>query len=65
MGAAAAMARVDPGAITAMTTVREVAAVGVCLEPISSRYHCPYQQMIIGRKTRGAIKSRETSPLAS
>jgi hypothetical protein len=63
--AAAAMARVDPGAIDATTTARKVAAVGVCLEPISSRCHCPHQQMIIGRRTRGAIKSRETLPLAS
>jgi hypothetical protein len=63
VGAAAATARVDPGAITTTTTVRKVAAIGVCLEPIPSR--CPHQQTIIVRRTRGAIKSCETSPLAS
>jgi hypothetical protein len=56
---------VDPGAIAATTTARKVAATGVCLEPIPSRCHYPHQQTIIGRRTRGAIKSRETSPLAS
>jgi hypothetical protein len=63
-GAAAATARADPGAITATTTARRVAAVGVCLEPIPSRCRYPRQQTIVGRRTRGAIKSRETSPLA-
>jgi hypothetical protein len=62
-GVAAATARVDPGAIAATMTARKVAAVRVCLEPIPSR--CPHQQTIVGRRTRGAIKSRETSPLAS
>jgi hypothetical protein len=64
-GVAAATARVDPGAIIVMTIARKVAATRVCLEPILSRCRCPHQQMIIGRRTRGAIKSRETSPLAS
>jgi hypothetical protein len=64
-GAAGATARVDPGAIAATTTARKVAAAGVCLEPIPSRCRCPHQQMIIGRRTRGAIKSHETSLLAS
>jgi hypothetical protein len=39
--------------------------VRVCLEPIPSRCCFPHQQMIVGRRTRGAIKSRETLPLAS
>jgi hypothetical protein len=64
-GVAAATARVDPGAIAATTTARKVAAARVCLEPILSRCRCPHQQAIIGRRTRGAIKSRETLPLAS
>jgi hypothetical protein len=64
-GAAAATARVDPGAITATTTARKVATAGVCLEPIPSHCRCPHQQTIVGRRTRGAIKSRETLPLAS
>jgi hypothetical protein len=65
VGAAAATARVDPGAIATTTTERKVAAVGVYLEPIPSRCRCPHQQTTVGRRTRGAIKSRETSPLAS
>jgi hypothetical protein len=65
MGVAAAMARVDPGAIATTTTVRKVATARVCLKPIPSRCRCPYQQTIIGRRTRGAIKSRETLLLAS
>jgi hypothetical protein len=64
-GVAAATARADPGAIVAMMTVRKVAAVRVCLELIPSHCCCPHQQTIVGRRTRGAIKSRETSPLAS
>jgi hypothetical protein len=59
------MARVDPGAITATTTVRKVAAVRVYLEPIPSHCRCPHQQAIVGRRTKGAIKSRETLLLAS
>jgi hypothetical protein len=42
--------------------VKKVAAARFCLEPIPSR--CPHQQMIVGRRTKGDIKSRETSPLA-
>jgi hypothetical protein len=64
-GVAAATARVDPGAITATMTARKVAAVRVHLEPIPSRCRCPHQRTIVGRRTREAIKSRETSPLAS
>jgi hypothetical protein len=56
---------VDPGAIAATTTARKVAAVGVCLETIPSRCRYPHQQTIVGRRTRGAIKSHETSSLAS
>jgi hypothetical protein len=65
VGVDAATARVDPGAIIAMTTARKVTAAMVCLEPIPSRCRCPYQQTIIGRRTRGATKSHETSSLAS
>jgi hypothetical protein len=64
-GVDAATARVDPGAITVTTTARKVAAARVYLEPIPSCCRCPHQQTIVGRRTRGAIKSRETSPLAS
>jgi hypothetical protein len=41
-GVAAAMARVDPGAIATTTTARKVAAARVCLEPIPSRCRCPH-----------------------
>jgi hypothetical protein len=64
-GVAAATTRVDPEAITATMTARKVAAARVCLEPIPSRCCYPHRQAIVGRRTRGAIKSRETSPLAS
>jgi hypothetical protein len=63
-GVAAAVARVDPGAITTTMTARKVAAARVYLEPILSRCRCPHKQTIVGRRTRGAIKSRETLPLA-
>jgi hypothetical protein len=65
VGVAVATARVDPGAIAATTTVTRVAAAMVYLVQIPS--HCRYlhQQMIIVKRTKGAIKSREASPLAS
>jgi hypothetical protein len=65
VGVAIATARVDPGAIAAMTTVKTVATAMVCLMQILS--HCRYlhQRIIIVKRTRGAIKSREASPLAS
>jgi hypothetical protein len=65
MGVAVATTRADPRAIAAMTTGTRVAAAMVCLVQILSRYRCLHQQMIIGKRTRGAIKSREASPLAS
>jgi hypothetical protein len=67
VGVAAAIARVDPGAIAATTTETRVAAAMVCLVQIPSRCRCCclHQQMIIVKRTRGAIKSREDSPLAS
>jgi hypothetical protein len=40
MGVAVATARVDPRAITAMTTGMRVAAAMVCLVQIPSRYRC-------------------------
>jgi hypothetical protein len=65
VGVVIAMARADLGAITTMTTGTMVAAAMVCLVQIPSRYHCVHRRMIIGKRTRGAIKSREASPLAS
>jgi hypothetical protein len=65
VGAAAATARVDPGAIAVTTTKTRVVAVMVCLAQIPSRCRCLHQRMIIVKRTRGAIKSREDSPLAS
>jgi hypothetical protein len=65
VGVATATARVDPGAITATTTVTRVAAVMVCLVQIPSRFRYLPQRMIIEKRTRGAIKSREASLPAS
>jgi hypothetical protein len=65
MGVAVATTRVDSGAITATTTGTRVATAMVCLVQILSRYRCLHRRMIIGKRTRGAIKSREASPLAS
>jgi hypothetical protein len=65
VGVAIAMARVDPGAIAATTTGTRVAAAMVCLVQILSRYRCLHRRMIIGKRTRGTIKSREALPLAS
>jgi hypothetical protein len=59
------MARVDPGVIAVMTIVTTVAAAMVCLVQIPSRCHCLHRRMIIVKRTRGAVKSREASPLAS
>jgi hypothetical protein len=61
------MARADPGAIAATMTVMKVAAAMVCLVQIPSRcrYLYLHQRMIIVKRTREAIKSREASPLAS
>jgi hypothetical protein len=42
-----------------------VAAMMVCLVQIPSRYRYLHQRMIIVKRTRGAIKSREASLLAS
>jgi hypothetical protein len=63
VGVAITTARVDPGAIAATTTGTRVAAAMVCLVQIPS--HCLHRRMIIGKGTRGAIKSRGASPLAS
>jgi hypothetical protein len=65
VGVAVATARVDPGAIAATTTETRVTTAMVCLVQIPSRYRCLHRRMIIGKKTRGAIKSREASSLAS
>jgi hypothetical protein len=63
VGVAAATAKVDPGAITATMTGMRVTAVTVYLVQIPS--HCLHQRKIIGKRTTGAIKSHEASPLAS
>jgi hypothetical protein len=65
VGVAVATARVDPGANAATTTVTRVAAAMVCLVQILSHCRCRHRRMIIVKRTRGAIKSREASPLAS
>jgi hypothetical protein len=65
MGVAEATTRVDPRAIAATTTGTRVAAAMVCLVHIPSRYRCLHRRMIIVKRTRGAIKSREASPPAS
>jgi hypothetical protein len=65
LGVAVATARVDPGAIATMTTGMRVAIAMVCHVHIPSRYHYLHPRMIIGKRTRGAIKSHEASPLAS
>jgi CRISPR/Cas system CMR-associated protein Cmr1 (group 7 of RAMP superfamily) len=59
------MTRVDPRAIAATTTVTRVTTVMVCLVQILSRCRYLHQRMIIVKRSRGAIKSREASPLAS
>jgi hypothetical protein len=65
VGVAIATTSVDPGAITATMTGTRVAAAMVCPVQIPSRCRFLYRRMIIGKRTRGAIKSREASPLAS
>jgi hypothetical protein len=65
VGVAAATARVDPRAIAATTTEMRVAAVMVCLVQIPSRCRYLHQRMIIVKRTKGDIKSREALPLAS
>jgi hypothetical protein len=52
-------------AIAVTMTARKVATARVCLKPIPSYCRCPHQQTIVRRRTKGDIKSRETSPLAS
>jgi hypothetical protein len=65
VGVAIATTKVDPGATAVMTTGTRVAAAMVYHVQILSRYRCLHQRMIIGKRTKGAIKSREASPLAS
>jgi hypothetical protein len=65
MGVAVATARVDPGEIVTTMIVTRVAAAMVCLVQIPSRCRYLHQRMIIVKRTRGAIKSHEASPLAS
>jgi hypothetical protein len=65
VGAAAATARVDPGAIAMMTTEMRVAAMMVCLAQIPS--HCRYlhQRMIIMKRTRGLSRAMRLRHLPS
>jgi hypothetical protein len=65
VGVAVATARAGPEAIAATTTGTRVAAVMVYLAQIPSRYRCLHRRMIIGKRTRGAVKSREALLLAS
>jgi hypothetical protein len=65
VGVAVATATADPGAIVTTTTGTRVAAVMVCLAQIPSRYSYLHRRVITGKRTRGAIKSREALPLAS
>jgi hypothetical protein len=65
VGVAVAMAKVDQGATTATTTGTKVTAAMVRHVQIPSRYRCLHRQTITEKRTRGAIKSREASPLAS
>jgi hypothetical protein len=65
VGVAVATARADPRAIAATTTGARVATAMVCLAQILSRYRCLHWRVIIGKRTRGAIKSHEALPLAS
>jgi hypothetical protein len=65
VGVAVATTRVDPGAIAATTTGMRVTTAMVCLVQIPSCYRCLHWQMIIEKRTRGAIKSREASPPTS
>jgi hypothetical protein len=64
-GVAVAMTKVDPGATAATMTGTKVAAAMVHHEQIPSRYRYLHRQTIIEKRTRGAIKSHEASPLAS
>jgi hypothetical protein len=65
VGVAIATAKVDPGATAATTTRTKVAAAMVHHMQIPSCYRCLHQQTITEKRTRGAIKSREASLLAS
>jgi hypothetical protein len=65
VGVAVATAKVDQGATTATTTGMTVADTMVYHVQIPSRYRCLHRQTITGKRTRGAIKSREASLLAS
>jgi hypothetical protein len=65
VGVAVATARVDLRAIAVTMTVTRVAATMVCLVQIPSRCRYLHQRMIIMKRTRGAIMSREASLLAS
>jgi hypothetical protein len=64
-GSSRSYARVDPGAIAAMMTGTRVAAAMVYHVQIPSHYRCLRRRMIIGKRTRGVIKSGEALPPAS
>jgi hypothetical protein len=65
VGVAIATAREDPGAIAASTTGTRIVIAMVCHVQIPNRYRCPHRRMIIGKRTRGVIKSHEASLPAS
>jgi hypothetical protein len=65
VGVAVATSKVDQGATVATMTGTKVAAAMVRHVQIPSRYCYLHQQTITEKRTRGAIKSREASPLAS
>jgi hypothetical protein len=65
VGVAVVTAKVDQGA-TIVTTIRtRVNAAMVSHVQIPSRYRYLHRQMITEKRTRGAIKSHEASPLAT
>jgi hypothetical protein len=57
VGAAAAMAKVDPGVIAMTMIETRVAAAMVYLTQILSRCHCLHQQMIIVKRTKGLSRA--------
>jgi hypothetical protein len=65
VGVAVATARVVHEATAVTTTRTRVVAAMVRRAQITSRYRCLHRQAITEKKTRGAIKSHEASPLAS
>jgi hypothetical protein len=65
VGVAVATARVVHEVTVVTMTGTRVTGAMVRRAQIPSRYRCLHQQAITKKKTRGAIKSHEASPLAS